>query len=82
MKEMKIKRNSVFKIGNRLSIRRHVSRKKQHYPIYDLFLIVFLCIFDAKIGCKKKSLHKLSLAADLLKLIGSDNYILLLRVHA
>ena len=28
---------------------------------------MLLCIFDAKKGCKKKSLNKFSLAADLLK---------------
>ena len=54
MKEMKIKQNSV-------------SRKNPHYPISNLVLNVLLCIFDAKKGCKKKSLNKFSLAADLLK---------------
>ena len=68
MKEMKIKQNSEnFKIENRLSIRKPVSRKNPHYPILDLVLNVLLCIFDAKKGCKKKSLNKFSLAADLLK---------------
>ena len=42
--------------------------KNTHYPILDLALIVLLCIFDAKKGCKKKkSLNKFPLAADLLK---------------
>ena len=34
----------------------------------NLVLNVLLCIFDAKKECKKKSLNKFSLAADLLKL--------------
>ena len=52
---------------NRLSVQRPVFRKNPHYPISDLFLIVLIYIFEAKKGCKKKSLNKLSLAADLLK---------------
>ena len=40
--------------------------KKTHYPKFDLVLNVLLCIFDANKGCKKKSLKKFSLAADLL----------------
>ena len=46
----------------------YVSRKKKHYPIPKLFLIVLLYIVEAKKGCKKNSLNILSLAADLLKL--------------
>ena len=69
MKRTKIKQNSVkFKIENRLSVQKPVSRKKQqqHYPISDLFLIVLIYIFESEKGCKEKSLNKLSLAADLL----------------
>ena len=40
--------------------------EKTHYPILDLVVNVLLYIFDAKKGFKKKSLNKLSLAADLL----------------
>ena len=43
MKGMKIKQNSVpFQkdLENRLSIRKHVSREKKHYPILDLVLNV------------------------------------------
>ena len=68
MKQTKIKQNSVIsKIENRLSVQKPVSRKKPHYPISNLFLIVLLYIVEAKKGCKKKSLNILSLAAYLLK---------------
>ena len=68
MKQTKIKQNSVnFKIENRLSVQKPVSRKNPHYPISNLFLIVLLYIVEAKKGCKKKSLNILSLAAYLLK---------------
>ena len=43
----------VFKIENKLSIQKPVSRKK-HYPVLDLVLNVLLYIVDAKKGCKKK----------------------------
>ena len=66
MNGMSFGQNSV-NFQNRLSIRKPVSRKKQHYPILDLVLNVLLYIFIAKKGCKKKSLNKSSLAADLLK---------------
>ena len=81
MKQMKIKQNSVniFKIDNRLSVQKPVSRKKKkHYPISNLFLIVLLYIVEAKKGCKKKSLNILSLAAYLLK----SNSIAILRKMA
>ena len=42
-------------------------KKKPHYPILNLVFNVLFCIFDVKKGCKKKSLNKFSLAADLLK---------------
>ena len=68
MKQTEIKQNSViFKIDNRLSVQKPVSRKNPHYPISNLFLIVLLYIVEAKKGCKKKSLNILSLAAYLLK---------------
>ena len=68
MKKMNIKQNSVdFHFENRLSIRKPVSQKIPHYPVLDLVLNELLCIFDAKKGCKKKSLNKFSSAADLLK---------------
>ena len=57
----------IFKIENRLSVQKPVSRKNPHYPISNLFLIVLLYIVEAKKGCKKKSLNILSLAAYLLK---------------
>ena len=43
-------------------------KKNLYYPILDLVLNVLLYIFDAKKGCKKKGLSKLSLPVDLLKL--------------
>ena len=68
MKQTKIKQNSVnFKIENRLSVQKPVSRKNPHYPISNLFLNGLLNIVEAKKGCKKKSLNNLSLAAYLLK---------------
>ena len=68
MKQTKIKQNSVnFQIENRLSVQKPVSRKKNpHYPISNLFLIVFLYNVEAKKGCTKFFLNILSLAADLL----------------
>ena len=62
MMQTKIKQNSV-------NFQKPVSRKNQHYPISNLFLIVLLYIVEAKKRCKKKSLNILSLAADLLKLV-------------
>ena len=45
MKQTKIKQNSVFfKIENRLSVQKPVSRKNPHYPLSNLFLIVLLYI--------------------------------------
>ena len=56
MKGMKIKQNSVnfakLKIG--LSFKSLYIEKNTHYPISDLYLNVFLYIFEAKKGCKKK----------------------------
>ena len=40
-----------FKIQNRLSIQKPVSRKKLLYPMSDLFLNVLLYIIEAKKGC-------------------------------
>ena len=57
----------IFKIKNRLSVQKPVSRKNPHYPISNLLLIVLLYIVEAEKGCKKKSLNILSLAAYLLK---------------
>ena len=74
MKGTKIKQNSVnFQNENRLSVQKPVSRKKTHYPISNLFLIVLLYIVEAKKGCKKKSLNILSLTADLLKRLNGEN---------
>ena len=45
----------------------YLEKKKKHYPISNLFLIVLVYIVEAKKGCKKKNLNILSLAADFLK---------------
>ena len=47
----------------------YLEKKKPHYPISNLFLIVLLYIVEAKKGCKKKRLNILSLAAYLLKVV-------------
>ena len=54
----------------KLSIRKHVSRNTSHYRIHVIELLVLnvlLYFIEAKKRCKKTSLNKLSLAADLLK---------------
>ena len=53
MKRTKIKQNSVnFKIENRLSVQKPVSRKNPHSPLSDLFLIMLIDIFEAKRGVR------------------------------
>ena len=61
-----IKIIQIFKIQNRLSIRKPVPRKNPHYPVPILVLNVLVYTFGVKKRCEEKSWNKLSLAADLL----------------
>ena len=72
MKRTKIKQNSLkfskLKIGCLFkSLYFSKNNNNNTLPYIRIVLIVLLYIVDAKKGCKKKSLKKLSLTADLLK---------------
>ena len=66
---MEIKQNilNIKDLKYRLSIRNPVYRKHTHYPIPILVSIVLAYMFEVKIDLRK-SLNKLSFAADSLKI--------------
>ena len=68
MKRTKIKQNTVNFQKWKKAVCSKACISKKNTTLYQIcFLIVWIYIFEAKKGCKKKSLNKLSLPADLLK---------------